>query len=96
VNIANNEKRVNPLLIPVNFSGKNLTPYGGMILFGKFFEVIKIRKWCDEKIKIKKKRKSGYEISDLFLGLLYLILSGIERISHAEVFKTDEVYRQII
>lgn len=96
MNIQNNEKKVNPLSISTEFTGKNLTPYGGMILFGKFFEVIKIRKWVDEKIKIKKKRNSGYEITDLFLSLLYLILSGIERISHAEVFKTDEVYRQII
>jgi hypothetical protein len=46
-----------------------------MILFGKFFEVIGIKRWCDEKIKIKKKRKSRYEITDLFLSLLHLILS---------------------
>ena len=96
MNIQYNEKKVNPMSLSTEFSAKNLTPYGGMILFGKFFEVLGIRKWVEENIKIEKKRKSGYEIPDLFLGLLHLILSGIERISHAEVFKTDEAYKQII
>ena len=52
MNISHIEKRVNPLKISVEFSSSNLTPYGGVILFSKFFEKLKIRELIQEKIKI--------------------------------------------
>lgn len=95
-NITHNNKKVNrPEDIEVEFSGKNITPFGGVILFRKFFKAINLEKLIKEYVRIEK-RKSKYTISDLFLSLVYLILSGIERISHSEVFKDDEVFKKII
>jgi len=95
LSVKDSEENVKGQDIEVEFTGKNITPFGGLILFGKFFQALDIEKLVEEYLPLKKKRKGKYAIAVLFIALLHLILTGIERVSHSEVFKDDKTFKAI-
>ncbi|MFQ5868070.1 MAG: IS1380 family transposase [bacterium] len=77
------------------FTGKNLTRFGGTGLIRRFLFRHKIEKRLQERVEIEGRRESKYSVSRMFVSLLYGIFFGYSRPSHMEVFSTDKVFQKV-
>lgn len=81
--------------VKVEFSAKNITPYGGLGLFGKFIRKLRVEKVLDKvnNTEIDRGRSStGKKV----ISLVYGLVCGLERPSDTEVLKSDNVFTTII
>ena len=78
------------------FSGRNLTCFGGAGLIRRFFNRHKIRQMLDSRIKVQGRRKSKYSVGELLLGCLYGMFMGYSRPYQMRVFCVDRVFQKIV
>ncbi|MBI4822987.1 MAG: IS1380 family transposase [Nitrospirae bacterium] len=76
------------------FTGKNLTRFGGTGLIRRYLKRIGISSYL-EKIEVKKKRDRGYSPPEVFLSILYGILLGLSRPYHMMELVRDKVFQKI-
>lgn len=77
------------------FSGKNLTRFGGAGLIRRFFKRHKIEGRIKESVRVEGRRDSKYSVGGMIVRLLYGMLLGYSRPSHMEIFSTDKVFQKI-
>lgn len=77
------------------FTGKNLTRFGGAGLIRRFFKRHKIEKTLQARVKIEGRRESKYSVGKMFVSILYGIFLGYSRPSHMEVLSTDKVFQKV-
>ena len=77
------------------FSGKNLTRFGGSGLIRRFFKRHKIRKELDNRIEVAGRRTSKYSPGSMLTNCLFGIFLGYSRPSHMEVLATDRVFQKV-
>src|SRR5660397_149218 len=76
--------------VKVEFSGKNLTSYGGLGLFSRFSRKLGIEKVLD-KIKINENGEGGYKTGRKIMSLIYGLICDLSRPSDTGVLKKDKV-----
>ena len=77
------------------FSGRNLTCFGGAGLIRRFFNRHKIQQMLDSRIKVQGRRKSKYSVGELLLGCLYGMLLGYSRPFQMKILCADKVFQKI-
>jgi hypothetical protein len=81
--------------IEEEFTGKNLTRFGGSGLIRRFFKRHKIKKELNSRIKVEGRRKSKYSPGSMMTHCLYGIFLGYSRPSHMVVLGADRVFQRI-
>lgn len=82
-------------IIKEEFSGKNLTRFGGSGLIRRFFKRHRIKEQIENRVKVQGRRKSKYSVGDMLIGCLYAMFLGYPRPGQMEVLSTDRVFQGI-
>ena len=77
------------------FTGKNLTRFGGAGLIRKFFKRHHIHEKIEQGVQIKGRRDCKYSVGSMLVSLLYGMFLGYPRPSQTEVLATDKVFQKI-
>jgi hypothetical protein len=77
------------------FSGKNLTRFGGTGLIRRFFNRHSIKDEIEKGIRIEGRRECKYSVGSMIVSILYGIFMGYQRPSQMEVFTVDSVFQKI-
>ena len=87
-----------PAPIPVEFSAKNLTPFGGLGLLSQFIRKLNMEKALNEinpaQAEIIKEGK--YSVSKKILALVYGLVCDLERPAETEVFQRDKAFQTLM
>lgn len=78
------------------FTGKNLTRFGGSGLIRRFFQKHNVEDTFSRGVVIKDRRKSKYSVSKMLISCLYGIFLGYSRPSHMETLKSDRVFQKLV
>ncbi len=81
--------------VKVEFSGKNLTPYGGLGLFSQFSRKLGVEKAL-EKIGINSSYEGNYRAGRKMMSLIYGLVCGLERPADMNVLKRDKAFQSIV
>jgi hypothetical protein len=81
--------------IEEEFTGKNLTRFGGSGLIRRFFKRHRIKEQVDRKVLVEGRRKSKYSVGDIVLSCLYGMFLGYPRPGQMEILSTDRVFQCI-
>ena len=90
-----NHKQTVP--IPVEFSAKNLTPFGGVGLLSRFIRKLHLQQVLDtiNPSQTEKISASQYTIGEKILSQVYGLVCDLERPADTEVFKQDIVFQTL-
>ena len=77
------------------FTGKNLTRFGGAGLIRRFFKRQHIQEKIEQGVQIEGRRESKYGVGSMLVSLLYGMFLGYPRPSQMEVLSTDKVFQKI-
>ncbi|MBI4333279.1 MAG: transposase [Chloroflexi bacterium] len=81
--------------VKVEFSGKNMTPYGGFGLFRKFVRKLGIEKVLD-KVSSNNIPEGKYTVGRKVMSLVHGLVCGLERPSDTELLKRDKVFQSVV
>jgi hypothetical protein len=81
--------------IEEEFTGKNLTRFGGSGLIRRFFKRHQIKEQIEKRISVEARRKSKYSVGDILLSCLYGMFLGYPRPGQMEILSTDRVFQCI-
>lgn len=76
------------------FSGKNMTAFGGTGLIRRFFEKIELEKILSA-IEIDNRRESKYSPATMFLSIIFSMVLGKFRPEHMKIFAYDKVFQRL-
>ena len=76
------------------FTGKNLTRFGGVGLIRRFFKHHQIKEKIEEQVKLEGRRQCKYPVSSMLVSVLYGMFLGYPRPSHMEVLVRDRVFQK--
>ena len=94
VNIAQAQQKEQDLTPQEQFTGKNLTRFGGAGLIRRFFAKCKLSQHL-ETVSVRDRRNSDYTPSHMCMGMLYALMLGIFRPSHMMELVRDKVFQQV-
>jgi hypothetical protein len=80
--------------IRVEFTGKNLTKFGGIQLVRKFLKRLKVEEELDIAIPIEK-RESKFSVGGMVVCLLYAVILDMKRQSDTLMLRLDKVFQKI-
>lgn len=81
--------------VKVEFSARNITPYGGFGLFRKFVQKLGIEKVLDQ-VSSPNTGEGKYSAGRKVMSLVHALVCGLERPSDTEVLKRDKVFQRVI
>ena len=83
--------------IPVEFSAKNLTPFGGIGLFSQFVRKLNLKQVLDtiNPSQTEEIRPSRYTIGEKILSQVYGLICDLERPADTEVLQRDRVFQTL-
>lgn len=93
-NILQKQKKHQDIVPKEEFTGKNLTRFGGVGLFRRFFERMDL-KTVLAVVEMSKRRKDDYSSLEMCICLLYGLMLGIFRPSHMKELTADKVCQKI-
>lgn len=77
------------------FTGKNLTRFGGSGLIRRFFKRHRIAGEIEQGIRVEGRRECKYSVSAMLVSLLYGMFLGYPRPGQMEVLSKDEVFQKV-
>lgn len=77
------------------FSGKNLTCFGGTGLIRRFFKRHKIEKTLDGQLQVEGRRQCRYPSGRMCIGLLYAMFLGFSRPTQMQILRGDSVFQKV-
>ncbi|MDA2921200.1 transposase, partial [Desulfobacterota bacterium AH_259_B03_O07] len=80
--------------IRVEFTGKNLTKFGGMSLIRKFLRHLKVKEELENALQMEK-RERKFQIGGMLLSLLYAITLELKGQSDTLMLRLDKVFQKI-
>ena len=78
------------------FTGRNLTRFGGSGLIRRFFHGLKIRQRLDRRVLVEGRRKSKYSVGTLLVSCLYGMFLGYSRPYQMKVLCGDKVFQKLV
>ena len=96
-NISKKQNKCNRTLTQVKeeFTGKNLTRFGGSGLIRRFFHRYQVKQQIENRIKVEGRRKSKYGIGDMLISCLYGMFLGYPRPGQMDLLTTDRVFQKV-
>lgn len=82
-------------VVTEEFTGKNLTRFGGVGLIRRFFERHTIKEEIEKRVRLDSRRSSKYSVSAMFMSILYGVFLGYFRPSNMDVLKSDGVFQKV-
>jgi hypothetical protein len=96
MSVAKKREKVNRLTgMAVEFSGKNMTPFGGMAAFIEFTKRIKLEELLSKTVEMER-RKCTYSVGNMILAMVYSLVLGLERIADSILLRTDNVFLRML
>ncbi|HEX9666255.1 MAG TPA: transposase [Thermodesulfobacteriota bacterium] len=80
--------------IRVEFTGKNLTKFGGIQLVRKFFRHLKVKEELESAVPIVK-RESKFSAGGMLVSLVYAVILDLMRQSDTTMLRLDKVFQKI-
>ncbi|MGH7901316.1 MAG: IS1380 family transposase [Thermodesulfobacteriota bacterium] len=80
--------------IRVEFTGRNLTKFGGIQLMRKFLRLLKVEKEFESAVTIEK-RESKFSVAEMLVSLLYAVILDIRRQSDTLMLRLDKSFQKI-
>jgi len=80
--------------IRVEFTGRNLTKFGGIQLLRRFLGHLKIKEELESSVPVKK-RDEKFSVGGMLLSLLYAIILDLKRQSDTLMLRLDKVFQKI-
>jgi hypothetical protein len=77
------------------FTGKNLTSFGGAGLIRKFFKRHHLKKKIEQQVRIAGRRQCKFSVGGMLISLLYGMFLGYSRPGQMGVLVTDSVFLKI-
>lgn len=77
--------------IRTKFTASGLTHFGGIYLFHKFLQQLKIRSYFFRCLSYSQ-RNNQYSLSEIILALIYPMILGLEKIEVSSLLKTNGVF----
>jgi hypothetical protein len=95
--IVEKQEESNKTFAPVKeeFTGKNLTRFGGSGLIRRFFQRHKIKRQMENRIKVEGRRKSKYGTGSMLISCLYGMFLGYPRPGQMDLLTCDRVFQKI-
>jgi hypothetical protein len=81
--------------IEVSFSGRGLTPFGGIGLLGRLMRKLKVKETLESKVQLAR-RERKYSLGDMLLSVIYARALDLERLSDTIVLRKDGVFQQVV
>jgi hypothetical protein len=96
-NISKKHNKNNKTLsiVKEEFTGKNLTRFGGSGLIRRFFQRYKIKHHIESRINVEGRRKSKYGIGDMVISCLYGMFLGYPRPGRMDLLTADRVFQRV-
>jgi len=82
--------------VKVEFTGKNLTSFGGSGLIRRFLKRHKIKELFESKVSIEGRKARKYPTGIMFVSFLYGIFLGYSRPHHMNVLSADRVFQRLV
>ncbi len=84
--------------IKVDFSAKNISPFGGLGLFRKLVQKLGVEKALESinPSQANENGKGGYTVGEKIMSLIYGLVLDLERPADTEVLKRDKVFQAVI
>jgi hypothetical protein len=83
-------------IIKEEFSGRNLTRFGGSGLIRRFFKRHRIKEEIENRVEVQGRRRSKYSVGDMLTSCLYAMFLGYPRPGQMEVLSTDKVFQVLV
>ena len=80
--------------IRVEFTGKNLTKFGGIQLVRKFLRHLKVKEELERAVPIEK-RESKFSVGGMLVSLLYAVILDLKRQSDTLMLRLDKSFQKI-
>ncbi len=80
--------------IQVEFTGKNLTKFGGIQLMRKFLRHLKVKEELESTVLIEK-RESKFSVGGMLVCLLYAVILDLKRQSDTLILRLDRIFQKI-
>lgn len=80
--------------IRVEFTGKNLTKFGGIQLIRKFLRGLKVKEELESAVPIEK-RDGKFSVDGMLICLLYAVILDVKRQSDTLMLRLDRVFEKI-
>ena len=80
--------------IRVEFTGKNLTKFGGIQLVRKFLRHLKVEEELESAVSIEK-RESKFSVGGMLVSLLYAVILDLKRQSDTLMLRLDKSFQKI-
>ena len=93
-NIHQNQTKCQSTVPKEEFTGRNLTRFGGVGLIRRFFEKMDLKAFLAV-VGTHKRRKADYSDQDMCFSLIYSLMLGIFRPSHMKELSEDKVFQKI-
>jgi len=77
------------------FTGKDLTRFGGVGLIRRFFKRHGIKKAIEKRVNVEGRRESRYGVGAMLVSILYGVFLGYQRPAHMEALTTDTVFQKV-
>ena len=77
-----------------NFTGKKMTPFGGMFAVSSLVEKIQLDKLIESTLTVT--RKTEYEPHKYILAIIYMLYMGYERLAHFMYLHQDSFFIRIL
>ncbi len=85
--------RRGPRKIRVMFTGDHLTRFGGVLLFHRFFQHVRLRRRF-QGVRFPQ-RNNTYSIPEMLLALLYPTILGLGRVETTELLRRNGVFQEL-
>jgi len=91
---------VTPKMLPhrgdirVEFTGKNLTKFGGIQLLRRFLGHLKVKEELENAVQIEK-RERKFQVGGMLTCLLYAVILDLKRQSDTLMLRLDKVFQKI-
>lgn len=80
--------------IRVTFSAAQLSHFGGVYLFHRFFQQLRLRTYLSRRFSYLR-RNHHYSITEILFALLYPMILGLEKIEVSALLRTNGVFQYI-
>lgn len=80
--------------IQVEFTGKNLTKFGGISLLRKFLIQLRVKEELKSAVTIEK-RESKFSVGQILICLLYAVTLDMKRQNDTLMLRLDKVFQKI-
>src|SRR5229473_3016227 len=86
--------RYSPRNIEIAFGHAGLTHYGGVLFFGEFIRMLRLRRFLTRHLRYPR-RNQDYQLSQMILSFVYPVILGLDRLETASLLRADGTFQYL-